>query len=199
MSTYSNTDGAKPSATEKAQARTEAEDKLWQAMQDKPNATATELSAAAGIGKSTAPKILTRWLEAGLVTRMSGIADGGRRAADRWSIRPGDDSEPQPTGETPADVQVAAVEPEDPEVTDSGKQGRLAPGALRGLVEGYLREHAGEAIGPNRIGKALKRSSGAVANAVEKLVADGCAVRVTDKPKTYAIARIDGDAVAMSK
>lgn len=198
MSTYSNTDGVKPSVTEKAQARTEAEDKLWQAMQDKPNATATDLSAAAGIGKSTAPKILTRWLEAGLVTRMSGIADGGRRAADRWSIRPGDDSELLPTGETPADVQVAAVEREDPDVTDSEKPGRLAPGALRGLVEDYLREHTGEPIGPTRIGKALKRSSGAVANAVEKLVADGYAVRVTDKPKTYAIAGID-DAVATSK
>ncbi|RKT69494.1 hypothetical protein DFJ66_2724 [Saccharothrix variisporea] len=190
-------DGGKPSATEKARVRTETEDKLWQAMLDKPDATAAELSTAAGIGKSTAPKILIRWLEAGLVTRMSGIADGGRRAADRWSIRAGDHSEPQ--DEPPAHAQVVAVEREDLKATDPEKPGRLAPGALRGLVEDYLREHTGEAIGPTGMSKALKRSSGAVANALERLVADGYAVRVTDKPKTYAIARTESDAAAMSK
>ncbi|WP_309114698.1 hypothetical protein [Saccharothrix sp.] len=197
MSTYSNTDGAKPSATEKAHGRTEAEDKLWQAMLDKPGSTAAELSAAAGIGKSTAPKILMRWLEAGLVTRMSGIADGGRRAADRWSIQPGEEG--QPADESPAEVQDsdAAVESISSDDTEASK--RLAPGALRGMVEDYLREHAGEAISPNGIGKALRRSPGAVANALEKLVAAGYAVRVSDKPKTYAITRADGDAVETSR
>ena len=199
MSTYSNTGGSKPSAIEKAHARTEAEDKLWQALLDKPGGTAAELSAAAGIGKSTAPKILARWLEAGLVTRMSGIADGGRRAADRWSVQPAAEGQPatEPSADDTQGSDDAAAEATPSDDTDVSK--RLAPGALRGMVEDYLREYAGEAISPNGIGKALTRSSGAVANALEKLVADGYAVRVNEKPRRYSITDTGGDAVATPK
>src|SRR5436309_13484475 len=69
-----------------AAARTAAEDKLWAALHVNPHATTGDLSSAAGIGKSTAAKILARWAGDGSVTRTSGIAEGGRRVADRWSI-----------------------------------------------------------------------------------------------------------------
>lgn len=62
---------------------------------------------------------------------------------------------------------------------------RLGKGALRGMVEDYLTERPGEQFSPSRIGKALQRSSGAVANALEKLVTDGYATQTQDKPKRF--------------
>ena len=66
---------------------------------------------------------------------------------------------------------------------------RLAPGALRGLVEDYLRDHPGEEFGPTAIAKALGgKSSGAVSNALDKLVEDGTAVKTQDTPRRFALA-----------
>jgi predicted transcriptional regulator len=169
--------------TDPTKPRTESEEKLWQALRDHSGSTATALSTVAGIGKSTAPKILTRWEKDGLVTRTAGIADGGSRPADRWSITTGD----QPTDCQPTDEQPTTIaEP----VAASGrreKSERLAPGALRGMVEDYLRDNSGE-FSPNAIGKALDRSSGAVHNALEKLAESGYAMRTSDKPKKYSLA-----------
>lgn len=170
-------------ATDPAKPRTETEEKLWQALRNNPGSTATALSTAAGIGKSTAPKILTRWENDDLVTRTAGIADGGSRPADRWSITTTDNhpTDDQPTDDQPTDDQPTDVDPE----KQSEKSQRLAPGALRGIVEDYLRDNSGE-FSPNAIGKALNRSSGAVHNALEKLVESGYAVRTSDKPKRYS-------------
>ncbi|WP_238412897.1 MarR family transcriptional regulator [Saccharothrix deserti] len=236
------------SVPDPAKPRTDTEEKLWQALRDNPGSTAAALSTAAGIGKSTAPKLLTRWEKDGLVTRTTGIADGGSRPADRWSIttddqptddqptddqptddqptddqptddqptddqptddqptddQPTDDqpTDDQPTDDQPTDDQPTDDQPTDDQPTDdqpevageSGADGgqqekpeRLAPGALRGMVEDYLRDNSGE-FSPNTIGKALNRSSGAVHNALEKLVESGYAVRTSDKPKKYSLA-----------
>lgn len=191
--------------------RTETEEKLWQALLDNPGSTAVALSTAAGIGKSTAPKILTRWDKQGLVARTAGIADGGSRPADRWSITtddrhadeersvddgpagdPTSSARPAPEGDMPTDEQPAAAGDTRADARSKGE--RLAPGALRGMVEDYLREHSGQDSTPNVIGKALARSAGAVHNALEKLVADGYAVRTSDKPKRYALAPASDDA-----
>lgn len=195
-------------------ARTETEDKLWATLHANPDSTVAELFGAAGIGKSTAAKILAKWADDGSVTRIGGIAEGGGRAADRWTITEHDsarptDVEPMPVVHTdtppmaavpidavPTDVEPAdadtASEPADGDTLSddggSGKSRRLAPGALRGLVEDYLNDHPGKEFSPNAIGKALKRSSGAVNNALEKLVGDGYAVRTKDAPKRFAIA-----------
>jgi hypothetical protein len=59
--------------------RTETEDKLLETLRANPNSTAADLSTDAGIGRSTAAKILVRWANGGSVTRTSGIAEGGRR------------------------------------------------------------------------------------------------------------------------
>ncbi|SER77187.1 Winged helix DNA-binding domain-containing protein [Lentzea xinjiangensis] len=186
-------------ATDPAKPRTETEEKLWQALRDNPGGTASALSTAAGIGKSTAPKILNRWENDGLVTRTAGIADGGSRPADRWSITTKYDqpTDEQPTDEQPTDEQPTDEQPTDDQQTDqptddqperqSEKSQRLAPGALRGMVEDYLRDNSGE-FSPNAIGKALNRSSGAVHNALEKLAESGYIVRTSDKPKKYSLA-----------
>jgi hypothetical protein len=65
---------------------------------------------------------------------------------------------------------------------------RLAPGALRGMVEDHLRDHPGEEFGPAAIAKALGgKSSGAVSNALDKLVEKGVAVKTNDKPRRFAL------------
>lgn len=256
--------------------RTAAEDRLWETLHTHPNATTAELSTAAKIGKSTAQKILVRWAADGSVARTSGIAAGGRRAPDLWSIPdidPATDSadtatdtatdvppEPSPVEtiptdtaqeETPAPSEATVTSTEDaiPTVEDTtspaeaeggdgeedtagnevvnpdeatvpctadlvanpeagsagansastadvgtrGRDGarvqRLLPGALRGMVEDYLRDHPGEEVGPVTIARSLGgKSSGAVSNALDKLVAAGTAVKTQDAPRRYALA-----------
>lgn len=72
--------------TPAVRARTAAEDKLWEVLHAHPNSTAAELSVAAGIGKSTAGKILAVWGAEGSVMRTCGITEGSGRTADRWTI-----------------------------------------------------------------------------------------------------------------
>jgi hypothetical protein len=245
-----------PDPTTTTKVRTDAEDKLWEALHTNPNTTAADLSTTAKIGKSTAQKILVTWAGDGSVTRTAGIAEGGRRAADLWAITDddtpvaadpvdgdttntaqadpdspvvpddtdaatpaeGESIEPantEPTDATADDTQdTADTETSDPAeaepvaeptvsagdgaataanpATDGGgddKAQRLASGALRGMVEDYLRDHPGEQVGPTAIANALGgKSSGAVSNALDKLVADGTAVKTQDKPRRFALA-----------
>jgi hypothetical protein len=65
------------------------------------------------------------------------------------------------------------------------KPRRLRAGELRGQVEDFLNAHAGGEFGPVPIGRALGRSIGAVANALERLVDDGYAVRTSTSPLRY--------------
>jgi hypothetical protein len=251
-------------------ARTDAEDALWAALHAHPNSTSTELSKAATIGKSTAQKILTRWAGEGSVTRTAGIAEGGRRAADRWTITPdaadtpadtvqdgGDPADdtatagtPDPAPDTPEAIDTAPPDGADPEPTDSaptttaaadtkpdtataddapetvapadaepvaetpeptvdsagsdvtaadaGKTAaRLAPGALRGMVEDHLRDHPDLEFSPVDIARKLGgKSSGAVSNALDKLVTDKIAVQTKERPKRFALAPPEATAAA---
>ena len=69
------------------------------------------------------------------------------------------------------------------------------------MVEDHLRDHPEAEWGPVAIGKALHRSSGAVANALEILVKQDVARRTSDRPKRYRLvdqaesARATGDQV----
>lgn len=78
-----------------------------------------------------------------------------------------------------------AQEPGTAPVGSPIKSARLGKGALRGMVEDFLAERPGEQFGPGSIANALHRSSGAVANALDKLVAAGYATKVQDAPKRY--------------
>jgi hypothetical protein len=180
-------------------ARTVAEDKLWDALRVSSGVTTADLALRAGIGKSTAAKFLAAWAAEGIVERTPN-ASGGRRTADRWTIS---------TAEAPADTQLPtdtempdAVEDitgssgdteDSPPTVDTDaaatpeKASRLGKGALRGMVEDFLRANRGKEFSPNAIGKALGRSSGAVFNALVKLVGDGYAVQTRDKPKRFAL------------
>lgn len=80
---------------------------------------------------------------------------------------------------------------EQPAKGDREKAPRLAPGALRGMVEDYLRDHSTEAFGPAAIGRVLGRSSGAVANALDRLTEHGVVVQTSQAPRRYRIAAHD--------
>ncbi|SDJ01505.1 hypothetical protein SAMN05192558_104112 [Actinokineospora alba] len=242
-------------------ARTDAEDALWAALHADPDSTATDLSKAAKIGKSTAQKILTRWAGDGTVIRTAGIPDGGRRSADRWAITPDapatpadteqnrvvatvDDTAtegtPQPTPDTtdtppaggadpePTDSAPIATAPADTEpdtaaadnaaetvaptdvepiaetaeptvdgASSDATAARLAPGALRGMVEDHLRDHPDQEFSPVDIARKLGgKSSGAVSNALDKLVKDKIAVQTKERPKRFALAPKEATAAA---
>ena len=53
------------------------------------------------------------------------------------------------------------------------------------MVEDFLAEHAGQEFGPHAIGTALRRPSGAVANALVRLTERGAAVEVSEHPRRY--------------
>jgi hypothetical protein len=246
------------------------EEKVRAVLTAKPGSTTAELAIAAGVGRSTAAKILARWDRDGAAMRAAG---DGPRKPDTWTLVPSDtgttvpepqDTLPDATAHTdsedkaapedaaaseeaepisddgdgpacdetvtddpgsPADATAVAVadggpalatddstqenrtrSPEAPvnddkpgaavggrassgasvEAAPTGKD-RLAKGALRGLVEEYLAERPGESFGPAQIGKDLLRSGGAVNNALEKLVADGYAIKTCEAPKRFAV------------
>jgi hypothetical protein len=71
----------------------------------------------------------------------------------------------------------------------SGRRGPATrPGGLRDLAGQHLRQFPEAAFTPHQIGKVLTRSSGAVANTLDKLTALGAAQMVTDKPRSYRLA-----------
>lgn len=97
------------------------------------------------------------------------------------------DADAPSSGDGAVPPASATTTPRGDSETVPGPQKRLAPGALRGQVEDWLRDHPNQEFGPTEIGRKLVRSSGAVANALDKLVADGVAVRTSDKPKRYQL------------
>jgi predicted transcriptional regulator len=237
--------------------RVSTEDKLWAALRAGQGSTCAELAQAAGLGRSTAAKILARWAAENLAVRNATAPNGAGRAPERWSIPyqavtgpasapvdPATEDEPaaearndvnpadlpvrhdavdgadQGTtaelGDRPGDADAAsavttsaspaaaesadndadkgeppvAPEPGQPvaPTTGTARARRLPAGGLRGMVEDYLRERPDAAFGPSQIGKDLARSSGAVANALGKLVEAGCVVVAQDRPRRYALA-----------
>jgi hypothetical protein len=105
---------------------------------------------------------------------------------------------PAPVGRATAPTASGAADGDGPGVIPT-KRARLASGALHGLVEDYLREHPATEHSPTAVGKALSRSSGAVANALERMVTAGWAQRTSDKPKRYRIAEDPTTATEVSR
>lgn len=62
---------------------------------------------------------------------------------------------------------------------------RLGKNGLSVLVAGHLAEHPRADLSPSELANKLNRSGGAIANALERLVAQGRAVRISDRPRRY--------------
>ena len=150
-----------------------------------PQATATELAEAAGIGRSTATKLLATLAATGQVLRQPGDRKDGRRAPDRWTL-PAPASTKDPEASSTVTSAVSAEQP----LTGSG---RLHPGALRDLVLACLAERPSQALSPTAIAKTLDRSAGAVANALRVLAGQGAVVQAQAKPRRCTITLAGSD------
>jgi DNA-binding MarR family transcriptional regulator len=187
---------------------------LWPVLIARTGSTTAELAEAAKVSRSAAAKALAALEGASLVRRIPGGRKGARLFPDRWEhMGPAKEvpaesdgvAEAATTGDSGADPadEVATLEgPTEPdeapaaeaghiEQTDasqvSSESARLRPGALREMVIEYLRERPGEDFTPTALGKALERSSGAIANALDKLVSDATVTRTSDKPRRYRL------------
>jgi len=163
---------------------TPAAEALLGALADRSAATATELAQAAGIGRSTAAKLLATLAGQGRVLRQPGGLKDGRHAADRWTL-----PNPPPSPD-PGPPTAAPTPPAEPPPTGSG---RLGAGQLRQLVLGCLAERPGQALSPTAIAKTLDRSAGAVANALQILAGQGAVTQTQPKPRRYTITAAGGD------
>jgi hypothetical protein len=70
----------------------------------------------------------------------------------------------------------------------AGIGGSVRSGGLRDLVHGHLVEFPDKDFTPYEISRALDRSSGAVANALDRLVQLGDAVLMCERPRRYGLA-----------
>ena len=81
---------------------------------------------------------------------------------------------------------ITTVHPDPPAVPAAdGEKARLPGGRLREMVLDHLRSHPSEELTPFVIGRELGRSSGAVANACDRLLADGAIAETSQKPRRF--------------
>jgi DNA-binding MarR family transcriptional regulator len=147
-----------------------------------PQATVAQVAVSAGVGRSTAGKLLGQLESDGEARRTEGGRDGNRRLPDLWSLA-GERPAANDKGKKPASSSAKAAAGAGS--TDGGK---LKPGDLEPLVLGYLKENVDSGPhGPSGIAKALQRSSGAVGNCLERLREAKKVKRVTDKPRRYGL------------
>lgn len=180
---------------------------LWAALAAHTGATVADLALAAGISQSTAFKVLVALEKAGHASRHLGGLAGAKRAPDRWQAGPLTVKEPGATEQaitapseevhdaeseaivaaemTPSTEDQAKRQPAAEEAGAADGKDRLGSGKLRDLVLGHLRDHAGEEFTPFVLGKALGRSSGAIANACDRLLADGAVSETSQKPRRF--------------
>jgi DNA-binding MarR family transcriptional regulator len=158
---------------------TPAAQALLGALADRPGATATELAEAAGIGRSTASKLLATLAADGQVLRQPGGLKDGRRTPDRWTL-------PTPGPAQERGAPSSATPPAAAGRLPTGS-GRLRPGALRDLVLACLADRPGQSLSPTAIATTLDRSAGAVANALQVLAGQGAVVLTQAKPRRYTV------------
>ncbi|WP_103963448.1 hypothetical protein [Nonomuraea solani] len=90
------------------------------------------------------------------------------------------------TGTTAAPARPAAARPGT--ASGAGAGDGVRPGALRDMVHAHLLEFPDKDFTPYEIGRALDRSSGAVANALDRLISLGDAVLTCERPRRFALA-----------
>jgi Sugar-specific transcriptional regulator TrmB len=136
---------------------------VLKALASSREATAAEVAAAAGVGRSTASKVLAQLASSGEVRRTEGERDRARRLPDRFALATAERAEPK-----------AAEE-------------RLKPGQLDGLVLAYLKKNADKGPhGPTTVANALERSSGAVSNCLARLTKAKQVRQVSKRPRRYS-------------
>jgi hypothetical protein len=156
-----------------------AKQAILEVLKVEPQASVAQIAVSAGVGRSTAGKLLVQLESDGKVRRIPGGRDGKRRLPDLWSL-----SSQQPVANDASAKPASATDGK-----PSGDADRLKPGQLEPLVLAYLKTNADSAPhGPTTVAKALKRSSGAVGNCLVRLTAANKVKQVSDKPRRYSLA-----------
>jgi hypothetical protein len=156
-----------------------------------PEATVAQIAVSAGVGRSTAGKMLAQMESDGEVRRTEGGRDGNRRLPDLWSLvgeQPANAAGEGKSGKAPATDKPAEGSGE-PTAASEPQGGKLKPGGLDPLVLGFL--EANKDSGPHgatQVAKALQRSSGAVGNCLERLRESKKVKLAEEKPRRYSIA-----------
>jgi DNA-binding IclR family transcriptional regulator len=154
-----------------------SEQAILKALAANPEATAAEVAVAAGVGRSTASKVLARLASLGEARRTEGGRDGARRLPDRFAL-----ASAEPAAKTARPKAAKDTEPK-------AASEHLKPGQLDGLVLAYLKEHADSGPhGPTTVAKALDRSSGAVGNCLVRLTKAKQVRQDNEKPRRYSLA-----------
>ena len=148
-----------------------------------PQATVAQIAMSAGVGRSTAGKLLAQLESDGEVRRTAGGRDGNRRLPDLWSL-----AGQQPAANDANDAKPASTTDAKPSAAN-GKADRLKAGGLEPLVLAYLKENADSGPhGPTTVARALERSTGAVGNCLNRLTKSKQVRQASDKPRRYTIA-----------
>jgi len=161
----------RPTTATTATATMSAADAVLVALAEGP-ASAAEIAPSAGVGRSTATKALAGLAASGKVERSTGGRDGGRRVADRWSLPPAEMTPGQRPNSTGGGSSPA----------------RLGKGELARLVLTLLRDHPDE-HSPTAVAEALDGRSGAVGNALIRLVEVGEVTQTGQSPRRYQAVR----------
>jgi hypothetical protein len=156
-----------------------------------PEATVAQIAVSAGVGRSTAGKMLSQLESDGEVRRTEGGREGNRRQPDLWSLageQPANGAGEGKSAKAPAADKPAGGKGE-PTAASEPEDGKLKPGGLDPLVKGYLKDNADSGPhSPTQVAKALERSSGAVGNCLVRLTDAKEVKLVTEKPRRYSIA-----------
>ncbi|SCF42606.1 hypothetical protein GA0070216_11596 [Micromonospora matsumotoense] len=150
---------------------------------DQPSPSATPAQANTGHSEQTA-------------TDTDGTPAG---AEDEGSAETADGAEPRHTPDPAgSDDSGVANGPAEAAAGSAGGKPRRSKGSLRGAIRDVLEAHPGQPLRTSQLCKAIdeanagsgaaKASAGAVVNAVHKLVADGLAVQVIERPAAFQLA-----------
>jgi hypothetical protein len=156
-----------------------AKQAILEVLKVEPQATVAQIAVSAGVGRSTAGKLLAQLESYGEVRRTEGGRDGNRRLPDRWTLA---SSQPAPDAAPEKDAAPATS------AASASNGERLKPGQLEGLILTYMQEHPTKPLGPGDVAKALQRSSGAVGNGLARLTRAQKVRQVNDRPRRYQIA-----------
>lgn len=141
-------------------------------LKDKGAGTVDDICAALRISRTSARKYLAGLTVEKQIAREPGGREGRRKLPDVFSL-----PEKAPVGKPRKAASAGA------------KDGRLGPGGLDKLVLGHLRQHKEDSPQTaSAIGKAIERSSGAVANCLVRLEKQGEVRVAKPKPRSYELA-----------
>jgi hypothetical protein len=147
------------------------EEQIADYLKDKGSGTVDEIAAAVKISRTSSRKYLAGLNADGTLDREPGGRAGRRKLPDIYSL----------SQKEPGSKKAASA---------GSKSGRLSPGELDKHVLAYMRKHEDELPQTaSAIGKAIERSSGAVANCLVRLEKQEKVRLATPKPRAYELRR----------